>query len=97
MRLDIVEGFNQYFEYKYPHKGHFVSHLSIETNKVVKVLKTYKLELWHIKGKNKELVISITENTKATELIDNIQKTLNIKLTAELFNKLREIENKYGI
>ena len=97
MRLEIVEGFNRYFETKYPNKGHFVSMMSIESNKVIKALKTYTLELWHVIGRKKELVFSISDNISASVLSDNAHKSMVIKFTTEIFNKLEDIENKYGI
>ena len=94
--IDIVEGLNRYFEYHYPNKGHFISRLSIETNKLVKALKTYTLELWYINSKNKELFVSTTLNKKPSEDEDKVLRELNIEFTEVIFNNIDRI-NQYGV
>lgn len=94
--IDIVEGLNRYFEYHYPNKGHFISRLNIETNKLVKALKTYTLELWYINGKNKELFISTTLNKKPSEDEEKVLRELNIEFTEVIFNNIDKV-NQYGV
>lgn len=94
--IDIVEGLNRYFEYHYPNKGHFVSKLNIKTNKLVKALKTYTLELWYINGKNKELFVSTTLNKKPSEDEEKVLRELNIEFTEVIFNNIDKV-NQYGV
>lgn len=94
--IDIVEGLNRYFEYHYPGKGHFVSKLNIDNNKLVKALKTYTLELWYINGKNKELFISNALNKKPSEDEEKVLRELNIEFTETILNNFDKI-GRYGI
>lgn len=94
--IDIVEGLNRYFECHYPNKGHFVSKLNIETNKLVKALKTYTLELWYINGKNKELFLTTQLDKKPSEEEDKILRELNIKFTESILNNFYRV-GRYGV
>lgn len=92
--IDILEGFNKFFEKTYPNRGYFIHKLSIEQSKVSKIYKTYKLEIWNITNGNKRYVFTIQETGRFTESMeDEIVKLLNIKLIEGLFEHYNDILN----
>lgn len=95
--LEIVEGLNRYFESVYPNKGHFVSKLNIQNSKIVKALKIYTLELWHIDKDSKDLFITCELIKKYSEDDAPIIHELNIEFTELILNNLDKIKEKYGV
>ena len=51
--IDYIEALNQYFENRFPNKGHFILKVTKEQNKTIKAYWTYTLSLYHYyKGSN---------------------------------------------
>lgn len=95
--IDIVEGFNQFFEEHYPNKGHFVSRLNIKQSTVSKLYKTYTLEVWYINGSYKKKVMDISKSARVPDNMDDIViRDLNIELTKAMFRDYN-ILLEYGI
>ena len=92
--VDILEGFNKFFEKTYPNRGYFIHKLSIEQSKVSKIYKTYKLEIWNITNGNKRCVFTIQETGRFTESMEDEKiKLLNIKLIEGLFEYYDDLLN----
>ena len=95
--IDIVEGFNQFFEERYPNKGHFVSKLNIEQSNISKLYKTYTLEVWYVNGSYKKKVMDISKSARVPDNMDDIViRDLNIELTKAMFRDYN-ILLEYGI
>ena len=95
--IDIVEGFNQFFEEMYPKKGHFVSKLNIEPSKISKMYKTYTIEVWYIEGTYKKKVLNISESARVPDNMDEtIIRNLNVELTKMMFKNYSNLL-EYGV
>lgn len=95
--IDIVEGYNKFFESMYPNRGHFVSKLNIEQNKIIKALKTYTLEVWYVKDRYKDRVFYIEKTDRISESNEeNIIRDLNIELTRMMFKNYSNLL-EYGV
>lgn len=95
--IDIVEGFNKFFESIYPNKGHFVSKLNIEQSKLSKLFKTYNLELWYVNGRYKEKAIYIEKSARIPDNMDeSVIRDLNIELSKMMFKNYSNLL-EYGV
>lgn len=95
--IDIVEGFNKFFEKLYPNRGYFVSKLTIEQNKNVKLIKTYNLELWYVNGRYKDKAIYIEKSVRVPDNMDeSIIKDMNIELSRLMFKNYSKLL-EYGV
>lgn len=95
--IDIVEGFNKFFEELYPNKGYFVSRLNVEQSKISKLYKTYTLEVWYIEGKYKKKVFDISKSARVPDNMDDIViRDLNIEMTKAMFKNYSTLL-EYGI
>lgn len=95
--IDIVEGFNKFFEDIYPNRGHFVSKLNIEQSKLSKLFKTYNLELWYVNGRYKEKAIHIEKSARIPDNMDeSVIRDLNIELSKMMFKNYSNLL-EYGV
>ena len=95
--IDIVEGFNKFFEELYPNRGYFVSKLTIEQNKNVKLIKTYNLELWYVNGRYKDKAICIEKSVRVPDNMDeSVIKDINIELSRLMFKNYSKLL-EYGV
>lgn len=95
--IEILEGFNRFFEEYYPNRGYFITRTVIESSKLSKLYKTYKLELWFTEGKHKELVTTIERSARVPDTMDEtIVRGLNIELTHYMFKNYSKLL-EYGV
>lgn len=95
--IDIVEGFNKFFEEHYPNKGHFVSKLNVEQSKISKLYKTYTIEIWYIEGSYKKNVLHIEKSARVPDNMDEvIIRDLNVELTRMMFKNYSNLL-EYGV
>ena len=95
--IDIIEGFNQFFESYYPNKGHFVSKLNVEQGKISKLYKTYTLEVWYVEGTYKKKVLDIQKSARVPDNMDEVViRDLNVELTKMMFKNYSTLL-EYGV
>lgn len=95
--IDIVEGFNKFFEELYPNRGYFVSKLNIEQSKLSKLFKTYTLELWYVNGRYKEKAFYIEKSARIPDNMDeSVIRDINIELSRMMFKNYSNLL-EYGV
>ena len=95
--IDILEGFNQFFEERYPKRGHFVSKLNVEQSKISKLYKTYTIEVWYVEGTYKKSVLTLQKSARVPDNMDDmVIRDLNIELTRMMFKNYSNLL-EYGV
>lgn len=95
--IDILEGFNQFFEERYPKRGHFVSKLNVEQSKISKLYKTYTIEVWYVEGTYKKSVLTLQKSARVPDNMDDIViRDLNIELSKAMFKNYSNLL-EYGV
>ena len=87
----IIEGLNRYIENERVKRniithGHLVHHHTITPNPTMKAYKTYKVEIWFVKGDIKYKVAVVQQVARAIDNVDaTIMDILKIELSKTLF------------
>ena len=98
----IIEGLNRYIEEERVKKGiithgHLVYHHTITPNPTMKAYKTYKVEVWFIKGNEKKIVATVQQTARVVDNVDDIiMNVVKIELAKTLFTLVKS-EKMEGI
>ena len=91
----IVEGLNRYIEEQRAKKeiithGHLVYHHTITPNPTMKAYKTYKVEVWFVKGNEKQIVAVVQQIDRVVDNADDIiMNVVKTELAKTLFTLVK--------